>query len=254
MWVSGQLFALSSWLLWGLGFGLGIGLLSGLNDEFNKWIRRSIRNVSKSGPGCWLLYGLGCWLLYGLLSGQLFELLQLLGGLLAALSVGLVFGLPYRLHAMLRDGFTISEIRTRSFPNEGIRRSIRNASIIGPVCGLLYGLGVGLPCGLGVGLPCGLGVGLPCGLGVGLPCGLGVGLGVGAFLGLNFGLRFGGRAYLHHYALRLVLWHKDFAPLHYIRFLDYAAARIFLRKVGGGYVFVHRMLLDYFVAMPQTSA
>jgi hypothetical protein len=25
---------------------------------------------------------------------------------------------------------------------------------------------------------------------------------------------------------------------------DYAADRIFLRKVGGGYIFIHRMLMD----------
>jgi len=34
-----------------------------------------------------------------------------------------------------------------------------------------------------------------------------------------------------------------------VSFLDYAAERIFLRKVGGGYVFVHRMLMDYFVTL-----
>jgi hypothetical protein len=75
----------------------------------------------------------------------------------------------------------------------------------------------------------------------------------GLFVGLPVGLRFGGQACLHHYALRLVLWHNNFAPLNYIRFLDHATARIFLRKVGGGYVFVHRMLLEYFATMPQTS-
>jgi hypothetical protein len=38
------------------------------------------------------------------------------------------------------------------------------------------------------------------------------------------------------------------------RFLDYAAERVFLRKVGGGYIFVHRLLLDYFAGMkPEPS-
>src|SRR2546427_7839273 len=36
--------------------------------------------------------------------------------------------------------------------------------------------------------------------------------------GLVSALRFGGRACLHHFALRIVLWHKNFAPLNYIRF------------------------------------
>jgi Staphylococcal nuclease homologue len=116
------------------------------------------------------------------------------GGLLGWLSSGLI------------DGFIVGEIKTQSFPNEGIRRSLRNAAISG--------------------------------------------LGGGLVLGLIFG----GKACLHHFALHLVLWHNDFAPLNYVRFLDYATSRVFLRKVGGGYVFVHRMLLEYFAALHQTSA
>jgi len=46
----------------------------------------------------------------------------------------------------------------------------------------------------------------------------------------------------------------NFAPFNYIRFLDYATSRLFLRKVGGGYIFIHRMLLEYFAALHQTSA
>jgi hypothetical protein len=30
---------------------------------------------------------------------------------------------------------------------------------------------------------------------------------------------------------------------------DYAADRIFLRKVGGGYIFIHRMVMEYFAAL-----
>src|SRR5207247_393146 len=140
------------------------------------------------------------------------------------------------------------EIGTQSLPNEGIKRSLRNALIIGLVGGLLCELVSGLVVGLVGGLR-GLGVGLR-GLGVGLVFGLPGGL----VFGLLGGLRFGGHAYLHHFALRLVLWHNNFAPLNYVRFLDYATARIFLRQVGGGYVFVHRMLLEYFAARGQTSA
>ena len=34
--------------------------------------------------------------------------------------------------------------------------------------------------------------------------------------------------------------------VNHARFLDYAAERIFLQKVGGGYIFVHRTLLEHF--------
>jgi hypothetical protein len=32
-------------------------------------------------------------------------------------------------------------------------------------------------------------------------------------------------------------------------FLDYATERILLRRVGGGYVFVHRLLQEYFASL-----
>ena len=63
------------------------------------------------------------------------------------------------------------------------------------------------------------------------------------------GLAYGGYACLAHLALRLVLWRSGAIPWNYARFLDYCAERIFLRKVGGGYLFVHRMLLEYFASL-----
>jgi hypothetical protein len=48
--------------------------------------------------------------------------------------------------------------------------------------------------------------------------------------------------------LRLRLFRNGSTPWNYVRFLDYAAERILLRKVGGGYTFLHRMLLEYFAS------
>jgi hypothetical protein len=79
--------------------------------------------------------------------------------------------------------------------------------------------------------------------------GIGVGLG-GTIVGW---LRNGGRANLQHLVLRLILWRNDLAHLRYVRFLDYAAERIFLRKVGGGYIFVHRLLQDYFADLWESE-
>jgi len=42
-------------------------------------------------------------------------------------------------------------------------------------------------------------------------------------------------------------------PLHYSAFLDYCAERIFLRKVGGGYIFVHRLLMEYFASLEASQ-
>ena len=86
----------------------------------------------------------------------------------------------------------------------------------------------------------------------GLLGGLIGGLVVGLLVGLVFGLRNGGFAYVKHYVLRFLLWRNDYAPWNYIRFLDYAAERIFLRKVGGGYIFTHRLLMEYFATLQPT--
>jgi DNA polymerase III delta prime subunit len=161
---------------------------------------------------------------------------RLFVGLFAGGIAWLVTGM-WGLRIWLHTGVTIGEIALHSFPNEGIKCSMQNGLIIGLVSALEGGLPSGLMFGLMVNPALGLDFGLLSGL----------------ISGLSVGLVAGGYACLHHFALRLVLWHNNFAPLNYIAFLDYAAARIFLRKVGGGYIFVHRMLLEYFAAKYQTS-
>jgi len=85
---------------------------------------------------------------------------------------------------------------------------------------------------------------LPFGLAYGLVAGL-VG---GLISGLSIGLSNGGAASIQHAVLRTFLRRAGYAPWNYSCFLDYAAQHILLRKVGGGYIFIHRLLLDYFVA------
>ena len=64
----------------------------------------------------------------------------------------------------------------------------------------------------------------------------------------------GGIAYIEHYVLRWYLWRAGYMSWNSIRFLDYAAERILLCKIGGGYMFSHRLLLDYFVTCDTISA
>ena len=68
------------------------------------------------------------------------------------------------------------------------------------------------------------------------------------------GLDKGGGFFIHHWVLRFLLWRKRFAPLRYVRFLDYAAERVFLRKVSGGYIFIHRMLMEHFASLYESKA
>jgi DNA polymerase III delta prime subunit len=107
--------------------------------------------------------------------------------------------------------------------------------------GLLGGLLFGLVSGLAVGLFVGLAVGPLFGLVFGL------------FVGLLVELLVGGGAFIMHFVLRWFLWRAGSIPWNYPRFLDYAASRILLRKIGGGYVFIHRLLLEYFAELDNAS-
>ena len=67
--------------------------------------------------------------------------------------------------------------------------------------------------------------------------------------GLLGALWYGGLDVIQHYTLRLILNLQGHTPANYARFLDYAVDRIFLQKVGGGYRFIHRLLLEHFAEM-----
>ncbi len=84
------------------------------------------------------------------------------------------------------------------------------------------------------------------------------GLIFGLIFGLVFGLVgvliFGLDAFVKHFVLRFFLSWRGDLPWDLVPFLDEAAERLLLRKVGGSYIFVHRMLLDYFVELEGKNA
>jgi serine/threonine protein kinase len=110
-------------------------------------------------------------------------------------------------------------------PNDGIRQSLRNA-LRGSVTGAALGAAAGA---LAAGSP---------GL---LFC--------TAVFGLVMALIAGAHACLQHLMLRGLLWRGDCAPWQLVTFLEFAAERMLVRRVGGGYAFVHRQLLEYFAAL-----
>ena len=110
-------------------------------------------------------------------------------------------------------------------PNEGIGHSRRSALISAIGVGLLFGLVDGLLFGVPMGV----------------------------LFGLFFGLKNGGLTVSQHYILRFLLVRYGYAPWNYVAFLDSCAERILLRKVGGGYIFVHRLLLEYFASLDQST-
>ena len=178
------------------------------------------------------------------------------GELSAGMSVGLSVGLSYWLLLGLFNGLSSDALdeRRRIVPNQGIRRSARNSILVGLISGLVSSPIVILSYGLSYGLLRGLSGGLIGWLSYGLSHGLIYVLIVGLAGGLLAGLLSGGLACIQHSVLLWLLWRSGFIPWNYVRFLDFAAERILLRKVGGGYIFVHRLLLDYFTTLDAPAA
>lgn len=175
------------------------------------------------------------------------------------LSVGLSFGLSYGLLIGLSYwaliGFWSSLSRDtldshqRIRPNEGIRRSGRNGLLVGLIAGVLVGLLNALQSTLSFGLTDALNSRLGTELSFNLGGNLSVVPLVGLVAGLLAALLTGGLAWLQHYLLRVQFWRAGVIPWRYIRFLDEATGCILLRKAGGGYSFVHRLLLDSFASL-----
>jgi eukaryotic-like serine/threonine-protein kinase len=148
----------------------------------------------------------------------------------------LVLGIPL-VNALL-GGLRGAEIPTKIVPNQGIRQSRKNALIVG----LLFGSG-GILISLVIWLvtivsakPTEEDLGA-----VWL-----IGLEIGVLFALLGAFRYGGLASLQHYTLRFLLAQQASITWNCARFLDYATERVFLQKVGAGYRFTHRLLLDYF--------
>jgi DNA polymerase III delta prime subunit len=237
--------------LLGALFGILLGLLYGLGIEVLAGIFPSqVREISPDGLSNWLGVGLAFGLVVGL-GGVLFSGLFVrqpirpteslhwswrslkrhsyvrLGiGLVSALIYGLIYGLVDGLISALFFGLFFGlnqpELQAKTKPNQGTHRSLWHALGTSSIVGLIVGLGGTLIVGLESGLAATLVIGPPV------------------------GLYFGGLAFVQHYVLRLVCVCCGYAPWNYPRFLNYAAERILLRRIGGSYIFVHRMLLEHF--------
>lgn len=176
-------------------------------------------------------------------------------GLLTHLLVGLSIGVVIGLTLVLAGGLSRDRLDKRNIlkPNQGIWTSARNSVSLGLFSWLLFGLFFGGIYGVLLRLVLQtLGVpyteyGGPLPKDGGLVTGLAGGLAVGA----GFWVVNGGVACIQHLLLRIFLWRAGYTPWNYSRFLDSAAARILLHKVGGGYIFVHRLLLDYFASLEK---
>jgi hypothetical protein len=160
----------------------------------------------------------------GLNAGLIFGMGKELGArLIFWLGTGLIFGLGYWFVLGLMQGMTQERLedQDRRVANEGIRRSLRNGVMMSIIGGAVLG-------SIGI-----------------LSKGLSAGFLIGPNGALLIGILTGGLAVWRHSIIRLLLFHSRTFPGRAPQFLNDSAARFLLRRVGGGYSFAHRLLLDH---------
>ncbi|MEM7129276.1 MAG: hypothetical protein AAF702_23285 [Chloroflexota bacterium] len=227
--ISGLLVGLNNELLVGLCSALLGGLVGGLVRTFRISLRTSKEHVHTIDSLEWAWRNVRRNVRRGLILGVIFGLIfGLVGGLLGelgdGLAVGLIFGLVGGLIFVLIGGFQSATQEFKTVPNQGIRLTI------------LSSIKISLPTGVAVGASLGL-----------LFWNIQLGFGYGIVIFLIVGLWYGGLDVIEHGIIRLIIVWQGHAPLNYARFLDYSAEELsFLQKVGGGYVFIHRYLLEHF--------
>ena len=230
-------------LFFSLNFGLIFGLLPGV---FFGWLgsRRSLSNeiqtiealrwswnrAWKGGVKAGMLFGLIFGIVIGLANGQADGARF---GLSAGLIGGVIFMPIFGIIATVFYGLSPEIVEVKTTPNQGVHLSARNAIYVLLIVGLITMLIFGA-IGRLIDEPSS-----------GLIAGL-----VGGLLGA---LLYGGFDVIQHYILRFLLFIQGYTPRNYAHFLDHATDLIFLQKVGGGYRFIHRMLLEHFANMQETE-
>jgi tetratricopeptide (TPR) repeat protein len=152
------------------------------------------------------------------------------------------------LNVGLIGGLRGNIVEAKITPGQGMQMSLRNAISSGLAYAILLGGLWGVIGALGASVTTSLQLTVEHTVALGLWWMLLIGSGFGMLVCLWFG----GLDLIKHSVLRAMLSLTNATPRHYIRFLDYATELIFLRRGGGGYIFAHRQLLEYFAILDPT--
>ena len=208
--------------------GWMVALLTGLLSSLMDWCMGGVVGVSFLKPVealKWSWASVSRYLMFGLVGSAPFGLLLSLAGVLGrnsttGLLLAMLGGLIFGLLTGLRAG---AEVETRTTTNQGIWRSAKTSFTVAISISLGFSLMLHLL--------------------------ITVSPGWGVFYGLYVGLLMGGTACIVHISLRIVFYLHNAMPWNYAQFLEDAVDRILLQKVGGGYIFIHRLLMEHFAAM-----
>jgi hypothetical protein len=227
-------------LAYGLTYGVALAPLAGLVGVIRArsrkiepvdvlvWSREAAVKAIPRSMRYSLIFGIGVGIFLLINAGVVDGLISAIAGFLAL-----------TLALSLSAGFVSGQISTAIRPNEGIRRSLLNALRITRIFSLAGVIILGLVYLIGYGIAYQLGYAFLDGMADGLALGTAFGL---AFGPINRGTEF----IVQHFVLRQLLYLNGKLPQRLTNFLNYATSLILMRRVGGGYIFLHRSLLEYF--------
>jgi serine/threonine protein kinase len=138
--------------------------------------------------------------------------------------------------AWIMTGFRSNQLQLSVGINEKIHRSLRNGLRMGLVGGIVAMFLVGIAF---------------------YPNGFNLADGAPALfnflpLGMSAFFIYGGGVALQHFVLRRELMHKNIIPSDLVDLLQEGVQLGFIRRVGGGFIFIHRYLLEYFAGLHNT--
>jgi hypothetical protein len=161
----------------------------------------------------------------GLIAGLVLGITtEVIGAIMAPRDFSGKTTIVFAVGGLILGGMRGRRVEEKSRPNQGILLSIRNAVVAalltGPVLGVLMLVSYDWRTGVITALISAL---------------------------IVFSL-FGGSALTKYLLLHLFLRYLGYTPWRFSRFLDHASRLVFLRKVGGGYIYIHRSLQEYFAS------
>jgi hypothetical protein len=193
------------------------------------WVWPQAFKGSAVGAGLGLLFSVGIYIAYrDLFTGDdLRPWAYPVLGPFAYAAVGMLFG-----------GLSTATVESKTMPGQAMRLSMRSAMLVGALIACFTGVGtlmysLGPPLYFDDPLP-------PVAFTVTF-CVL-----VGVYFGLLAALAFGAMDVIYHRILRGCLQRNGILPRSLAAFLDQMSALALLQRVGGGYIFLHRLLLEHF--------
>lgn len=223
-----------------LNYGLRNGVFAGLVGSLTVVLREDLTNIElaealefswKSFSKIFIFCTLGALsisIISGIFMKDLFHVKDMTLWLRSGLYLGLFSGVTFGLY----NSFKAINLDIKEVPNQGIRRTAKNAFEVTVCFSIAFGLFSGIFFFFSSNLS-------------------NLGILLGIILGMMSGPIYGlvsarGRSCIRHFALRFTLFQAKLSPWNYSVFLDYCRERLLIRRVGGSYYFIHKEFQRYF--------